>query len=130
MKVKRRRSQPLHHPAQETPPNESGFIVKSLAGDRQLPVTDNTADAYCLAEISISVKQGKLPLPELFKKMHAHISTPVDAKAEETTVKQYFLAAVPEIDLSRVHTSDMRNILKWYNILKEHVDFGEDVHNH
>jgi hypothetical protein len=43
----------------------------------------------------------------------------VDAKkADNNTIKNYFKTVFPELDEDRVYVSDMKKILKWYDLLK------------
>ncbi|NPA68127.1 MAG: hypothetical protein GXO50_05915, partial [Chlorobi bacterium] len=46
-------------------------------------------------------------------------------------LKKYFEQAVPEYDKDRVYTSDIKKIIKWYNILIDAniLEFNEDEKN-
>ena len=40
-------------------------------------------------------------------------------KASQNEIIQFFTKALPTYDTDRVHVSDMRKVLSWYNILVE-----------
>jgi len=45
---------------------------------------------------------------------------PADPDANEKTVTAYFTTVIPDYDEQKVHLSDMKKILKWFSILKQH----------
>lgn len=40
-------------------------------------------------------------------------------KASTAEIQEFFLKALPNYDTDRVHVSDMRKVLSWYNLLTE-----------
>ena len=50
-------------------------------------------------------------------------------KADGDQLRQYFAKVLPNFDRERVHTSDIKKLLQWYNILVEAgiTDFKEDL---
>ena len=44
-------------------------------------------------------------------------------KASQADIVKFFGNVIPNYDVDRVHVSDMRKLLSWYNIL---VESGED----
>ncbi|MDO4820153.1 MAG: DUF5606 domain-containing protein [Prevotella sp.] len=43
-------------------------------------------------------------------------------------LRKYFAQVLPEFDRDRVHDSDIRKLLQWYNIIvRNGVDFSEDL---
>jgi hypothetical protein len=64
-----------------------------------------TKDNTVLAEVFNEIKNSKEPLP--------------DAKADGKALKSYFEKVYPDLDFERVYASDMKKIVKWYQILTD-----------
>lgn len=68
-----------------------------------------TRENVSLADVFISMKNSKTPLPDI-----------KDNKA----VKQYFETVYPDLDFDRVYASDMKKMVKWYEVLEQNnVDY-------
>ncbi|MGC4058066.1 MAG: DUF5606 domain-containing protein [Chitinophagaceae bacterium] len=52
-----------------------------------------------------------------------------DTKAGNDAVKAYFKAVYPNLDEDRVYVSDMKKILKWYELLKKNDMLNFDMYN-
>mgnify|MGYP006988842677 CR=1 FL=1 len=52
-----------------------------------------------------------------------------EKKASGDELRDYFTKVLPEWDRERVHTSDIKKLISWYNILVDNgiTDFKEDV---
>jgi hypothetical protein len=50
--------------------------------------------------------ENTIPLPE--------------SKSNEKALREYFSKILPEYDEERVHVSDMKKMVRWYGILKQH----------
>ena len=50
-------------------------------------------------------------------------------KASGSELSEYFAKVLPEFDRERVHSSDIKKLIQWYNILVENgiTDFKEDM---
>jgi dephospho-CoA kinase len=53
------------------------------------------------------------------KKKEIEVPLP-DGKGDSKQLKEYFKKIVPEYDEEKVHQSDMKKMVKWYRILKQH----------
>ena len=68
-----------------------------------------TGENVGLAEVFIAMRESKTELPDL-----------KDNKA----VKKYFDTVYPNLDFDRVYTSDMKKMIKWFEVLEANkVDF-------
>ncbi len=86
--------------------------VPAYATDRVVPVAD----------ISIYTNDGKeTPLPNVFdsiKKEYEGKAVDINSKkADNEEVIAFFAKVLPNYDTDRVHVSDMRKVISWYNIL-------------
>ena len=59
----------------------------------------------------------KLNLAEVFQAMEKS-SESVPADKDNAQLKAYFEKTYPDLDFSRVYTSDLKKMVKWYNVLK------------
>jgi dephospho-CoA kinase len=50
-------------------------------------------------------------------------------KADGDELREYFAKVLPDFDRDRVHVSDIKKLLQWYNILIENgiTDFKEEM---
>ncbi len=95
-----------------------GVIVESLADGRRTNAT-GAAKVSALAEIAVFTDQGEVPLSEVFAAMYKQTGgrAAVDPKASPELLKAHFAEIVPEYDRERVHVSDMKKMVAWYNAL-------------
>ncbi len=109
---------------------KSGLIVESLADKKRIPV-HSTNKISVLDNISIYVhpvgnsnggNSGEtIPLADLLKKMYEKQSgqPALDSKSSDDELKKFFESVLPEYDKEKVHTSDIRKAILWYNILQK-----------
>ena len=97
-----------------------GFIVESLDPKKtRFPVSANHQVAL-LEEITVYANaEDNLTLKSIFENMIAkQDELPVPgANDEALKIKSYFKEVAPNHDEDRVYISDMKKILKWYEIL-------------
>lgn len=100
----------------------SGIVVKSLEDEKTQFVSSRIHGISSLDNISVYLSQEETTslrnvLAEM-KKQEATLPLP-DPKADPALLKKYFKAIVPEYDEERVHVSDMKKMVKWYQMLKQ-----------
>lgn len=95
------------------------LIVEALADGKRFPV--HTRDrVMSLGDISIFTTTEDVPLSQVFENIgKKYENKPVDAKAMTTPDQLHeFIGGVLENwDAERVHNSDIKKIMNWYNIL-------------
>ncbi len=100
---------------------KNGLIVESLVDKRRMPVQPNYKISV-LDNISIYVNSGDtIPLGELLKKMHEKQAgqPALDSKSTDDELKKFFETVLPEYDKEKVHSSDIRKAVLWYNLLQK-----------
>ena len=100
--------------------SKAGFIAESLADKKRIPVHSN-AKVSVLDNISIFVQNGEtIPLQDLMKKIYEKESgkPAPDSKSSDEELKKYFESVLPEYDKEKVHSSDIRKAILWYNLLQ------------
>ena len=95
-----------------------GIIVESLADGKRMNAT-GSAKVSALAEIAIFTDEGELPLVEVFSEMFKRSGgkEALSAKSSPELLKAHFAEVVPSYDRDRVHVSDMKKAVAWYNTL-------------
>ena len=91
-----------------------GIIVESL-GDGKRMNASATSRVSALSEISMFTEGDDIALAEVFTKMYAHTQgkEAISHKESPETLKAYFA----DYDRDRVHVSDIKKALSWFNIL-------------
>lgn len=72
-----------------------------------------------LSEIAIYTYTEEVPLAEIFEKIKEKEDggEAVSPKASKAEMEKYFAEILPDYDVDRVYTSDMKKIFQWYNLL-------------
>jgi len=97
-----------------------GAIVRSLADDTTKFISARQHNVTPLESIEIYTTDENIKLQEVMLKMKENNSVQLsDSKADNKAIKEYFKKVLPEIDEERVYVSDMKKMLKWYELLKE-----------
>jgi hypothetical protein len=109
----------------------SGAVIRSLADKSTRFASSRIHNFTPLDSIEVFTTSDTVNLAAVFKKMKAPVGdlTIPDPGADNTLVKEYFKKVFPELDDKKVHLSDLKKMLKWYDILNanELLDFKETV---
>jgi len=94
---------------------------------------DNGATKFCsirkhqftpLETCSIYTDTDTAPLKDIFTSMME--KPPIDLKSNSQELHNYFREVLPEYDEDRVHISDIKKVIKWFNFLNEKGLMVED----
>ncbi len=99
-----------------------GIVVESIE-NKTKTIISNSYKVSALKDIAIYTQTGETPLAEVFKNIYkAEEGKPVSlpAKPSNDEIKSYFEKVLPEYDRNRVYVSDMKKVVKWYNLLQSH----------
>ncbi|MEL6923770.1 MAG: hypothetical protein AAFO94_06950, partial [Bacteroidota bacterium] len=74
-----------------------------------------------LESVAIFTMDDSTELKVIFKKMlsESEATPPVSAKASAKELHTYFATILPDFDPDRVHASDIKKVIKWFNYLNE-----------
>ncbi len=100
-----------------------GAIVRGLDDKSTRFVSARIHNATPLESIEIYTVSENVRLHEVFQKMKDSSTPPLKGIGKTTPAEQikgYFEQVVPEMDFDRVYLSDMKRILRWYEILETH----------
>lgn len=106
------------------------IIVESLIDKKRQPAYANER-IIALNDIAIYTENEEIALREVFDKIKTKEggkAVALDAKnASGDELRNYFAQVLPDFDKERVHTSDIKKVILWYNMLIENGmdDFSE-----
>ena len=96
-----------------------GGIVRSLE-DKSTKFVSNRIHSFShLESIEVFTVTDNVNLVEVFTAMKESKETKPDGKADTKAVKAYFEKVYPDIDFERVYASDMKKMVKWFEILEK-----------
>ena len=95
-------------------------VVESLLDGKRIPAYA-TDRVISLSDIAMYTEETEVPLNEVFmniQKIYGENPVEVDyKKASETDLHDFMAKALPEYDRERVHNSDIKKLIQWYNLL-------------
>jgi hypothetical protein len=100
--------------------SKNSVIVEALADKRRMPIYASQK-VNTLEAISVYCADKDIPLAEVFKKISEkeNKGAAIDHKSDDAELKAYFEKVLPDYDKERVHISDIRKMMQWYNILQK-----------
>ena len=95
-----------------------GVIVEALADGKRMNVPSN-ARVSSMTDISVFTAGEDRPLADIFTAFYEKTGgkPTVGHKEEQRKIEAAFAEIVPDYDPDRVHFSDMKKIVQWYNAL-------------
>lgn len=98
----------------------NALIVESLLNGRRQP-TAPADRVMTLGDISIYTNEGETPLREVLGNIRDKYNAAKVNEAEITatgeTLAAFFSEVLPDYDRSRVYPTDIKKVVKWYNLL-------------
>ena len=100
--------------------SHTGVIVESLLDNKRSNVSA-TSRVSALTEISMFTEGEDIALADVFTKMYAYTEgkQAISPKESNDRLKEFFGAVLPDYDKERVHVSDIKKAISWFNILVE-----------
>lgn len=96
-----------------------GGVVRSLE-DKSTKFVSNRLHSFSHLEgIEIFTVKDNVNLVEVFTAMKDNDAEIPDAKADAKAIKTYFEKVYPDMDFERVYGSDMKKMVKWFDILQK-----------
>ncbi len=95
-----------------------GALVRSLEDQTTKFVSSRVHNLSHLESIEIYTNRDNVNLVDVFDAMKASNDALPDVK-DNKALKSYFEKVYPEIDFERVYASDLKKMVKWYEILQK-----------
>lgn len=108
----------------------TGLVAESLVDGKRLTVNLRN-NISLLSEIAIYTLSEEVPLKSIFQKIKDKENgapTSVSHKDSRDTLEEYFFTILPDYDEDRVYPSDIKKVIRWYNILQQNnlLDFSDE----
>ena len=94
-----------------------GGVVRSLEDKSTKFVSTRIHNFSHLESIEVFTKTDNVNLVDVFTAMKASEEKLPDPIDDSKAIRAYFEKVFPSMDFERVYTSDMKKMLKWYEIL-------------
>ena len=94
-----------------------GAIVKSLEDQNTRFVSSRVHNFSHLESIEVYTVRENVNLTEVFQAMGKSAEA-LPSDKDAAAVKAYFEKVYPDMDFSRVYSSDMKKMVKWFSIIK------------
>ena len=94
-----------------------GAVVRSIEDNSTRFVSSRQHNFSHLESIEVFTKKNNTSLAEIFDEMKKNKEPLPDAKSDNKALKSYFEKVYPDLDFERVYASDMKKMIKWYDII-------------
>ena len=111
----------------------NNLIVEALDGTNKRQPVFATDRVTSLADIAMFTDSEDVPLGEVLAKVRDKEEGKVSSlnwrEASAKELQAYFAEVLPTFDRDRVHNSDIKKLIQWYNILiqADVTDFEEEM---
>lgn len=105
---------------------DNGLIVTPLGENKSKFVSSRQHMFTPLENITIYTEDASVELKEVFQAMKSGKKACPENKASDADFRTYFTEVVPNHDQQRVYISDIKKIVKWFNLLDAHNLFVEE----
>ena len=112
---------------------KNNLIVEALDATHKRMPAFATDRITSLADIAMFTETDDVPLMDVLDSLktleEGKVSSLSVKKASGDELREYFAKVLPNYDRERVHTSDIKKLIQWYNILIENgiADFKEEM---
>lgn len=98
--------------------SKNGIIVESLAYGKRSNASASSK-VSSLSEIAIFTEGDDVPLATVFENLYAHTKgeQTISHKSSNDELKALLAAVLPQFDRDRVHVSDIKKLVSWFNTL-------------
>lgn len=107
----------------------NGLLIEDRKEGRTRFVATRQGQITPLGTVAIYVDtdEGTVPLADVFQKMLDTLADtpPVSTDASSAALRAYFAHILPEHDRDRVHITDIKKCIKWFNFMQETGIFDE-----
>ena len=98
----------------------NGFIAESLMDGKRISVGLHNIVSL-LSEFAIYTLTEEIPLTQVLKTIRDKensLPTKISHKGKKDELEAFFFDVLPDYDEDRVYVSDIKKVIRWYNILQ------------
>lgn len=109
------------------------LVVESIDATKKRMPAFGTDRVTSLADIAMFTDADDIPLKDVLtslkNKENGQVCSIDPKKVDNSELRKFFSEILPNYDRDRVHDSDIRKLISWYNILIQNgiSDFEEDM---
>ncbi len=99
----------------------NGILIEDFDNNGTKFVSTRKHQFTPLGTIALYTNEDSVELNKVFKSMHelkGEIGL-VSLNSSSSELRDYFVKVLPDYDPDRVHISDIKKVIKWYNFLEE-----------
>ncbi len=99
----------------------NGILIEDFDTNNTKFVSTRKHQFTPLGTIALYTNDDSVELQKVFKSMYElkdEIGL-VDLNSNSSELRDYFVKVLPDYDPDRVHISDIKKVIKWYNFLEE-----------
>ncbi|MEO7446132.1 MAG: DUF5606 domain-containing protein [Ferruginibacter sp.] len=96
-----------------------GGVVKSLEDKSSKFVSNRIHSFTSLDGIEVYTTKDNVALAEVFMAMQESKEAMPEGNADLPAIKDYFSKVFPSMDFERVYASDMKKMIKWFQVIKK-----------
>lgn len=99
----------------------NGLLVSNLDSSRTIFCSMRKHQFTPMETVAIYTMSDTIELSTVFERMLEQVNEnpPASPKGSKSEIEDYFSSIVPDYDEDRVYISDMKKVIKWFNILNE-----------
>ena len=94
-----------------------GAVVRSLEDNTTKFVSSRQHNFSHLESIEVYTNKDNTTLAEIFEAMKKSEEEVPEDKADPKALKAYFEKVYPDLDFERVYSSDLKKMVKWFEVL-------------
>ena len=100
---------------------DNGLFVQDLDSNTTKFASSNSYQFTPLASIAIYTNDDSTELSVIFKTMLEQMESnpPVKPNDSSAVLHEYFRKILPDYDNDKVHASDIKKVIKWFNFLND-----------
>ncbi len=109
--------------------NKRMLIVETIDRSKRMPV-HSTEQVVALSDVAMYTYEEEVPLREIMASLFGYMNgEKVDfnlKKVSKDELFDLFGNVLPEFDRDRVHASDIKKLIQWYNLLLENNEITDE----
>lgn len=94
-----------------------GGVVRSLEDKSSKFVSSRIHNFSHLESIEVYTTKDNINLVDVFLAMKGNAEKAPEANSDIKVIKAYFEKLIPDMDFERVYASDMKKMLKWFDLI-------------
>ena len=109
----------------------NGLIVEDLDSGKRKFAAARKHQFTPLASIGIYNDDDTIELVEVFRKIYdqKESNPPIKPNSSADELRDYFTSILPDHDQDRVHTGDIKKVIKWFGFLNERNLFDWEAYD-